>query len=100
MVTKRTALANVYVWGVAGCALGVLGVTYIARGPVYALPLTQAGATFLIASPDDSTKLIELRPISRNPNPHLESVVRQSSGTNQEFPGKRLAFNSAWISGE
>ena len=80
MVTKGRALANLYVWGVVGCALGILaspalsptsfsrvpalpgrGVTYFVRGPGYALRLTQEGATFLIASPHDSTELIELQ---------------------------------------
>jgi len=70
MVTKGKALTNVYVWGVVGCALGILaslalppanlsrvpelqrrGVTYFACGPGYALRLTQEGATFVIASP-------------------------------------------------
>ena len=80
MVTKRRALANVYVWGAVGCALGILaspaltptsfsrmpalpgrGVTYIALGPSYALRLTQESATFLFASPHGSTELIELQ---------------------------------------
>jgi hypothetical protein len=80
MVTKGKALTNVYVWGVAGCALGILasqaltptsfsrvlaspgrGVTYFARGPGYALRLTQEAATVLIASPHDPTELIELQ---------------------------------------
>jgi hypothetical protein len=75
MVTKGKALTNVYVWGVVGCALGILaspaltptsfsrvpalpgrGVTYIARGLGY-----QEGATFLIASPHDPIELIELQ---------------------------------------
>ena len=79
MVAKARPLANVYVWGVVGCALVVLaspaltptsfsrvpalpgrGVTYFAWGPGYALRLTQEGATFLIASPHDPTELIEL----------------------------------------
>ena len=70
MVTKRRALTNVCLWGVVGCALGVVAsraptptslsrmpalpgwaVTYIAWGPNYALRLTQEGATFVIASP-------------------------------------------------
>jgi hypothetical protein len=80
MVTKRTALTNVAVSGVVGCALGILaslaltptsfsrvpawprwGVTSFARGPDYALRLTQEGATFLIASRQDPTNLIELK---------------------------------------
>jgi len=80
MVTTGKALTNVYVWGVVGCALGILaslalppanlsrvpvlpgrGVTYFACGPGYALRLTQEGATFLIASRNDSTELIELQ---------------------------------------
>ena len=81
MVTKGKALTNVYVWGVVGCALGILaslaltprsfsrapalpgrGVTYFAWGPGYALRLTQEGATFLITSPHDPTELFELQP--------------------------------------
>lgn len=79
MVTKGKALTNVYVWGVVGCALGILvspaltptsfsrvpalpgGVTYFVRGPGYALRLTQEPATVLIASPHDPTELIELQ---------------------------------------
>ena len=80
MVTKRRTLTKVHVWGVVGCALGILvspaltptsfsrvpalpgrGLTYFARGPGYALRLTQEGATFLIASPHDPTELIELQ---------------------------------------
>jgi hypothetical protein len=72
MVTKRRALTNPYIWGVVGCALGVLAspaptptsfnrgpalaggrVTYFAWGPGYALRLTQEGATFVIALPYD-----------------------------------------------
>ena len=88
MVTKKRFLANVYVWGVVGCALGVLaspaptptsvsrvpalpgrGVTYFAWGPAYALRLTQEGATFLIASPHDPTELIELQTDLPEPEP-------------------------------
>jgi len=78
MVSKRKALTNVSVWGVVGCALGILaspaltptsfsrvpalpgrGLIYFAWGPGYALWLTQKSATFRIASPHDPTELIE-----------------------------------------
>jgi hypothetical protein len=56
MVTKRTAFTNLSVWGVVGCALGVL-----ASSALTPTSIIRAGAIFLIASPHDSTELIELQ---------------------------------------
>jgi hypothetical protein len=57
-------------------------VAYIARGPGYAVRLTQQSATFLVAQPQDSKTLIDIRPVSANPRSRLEGAAGQSSRSN------------------
>jgi hypothetical protein len=57
-------------------------VAYIAHGPGYAVRLTQQSATFLVAQPQDAKTLIDIRPVSANPQPRLEGIARQSSRSN------------------
>src|SRR5215471_14861535 len=66
-------------------------VAYIARGPGYAVRLTQQSATFLLAQPQDPKTLIDIRPVSANPHPRLEGVARQSSRSNY-FAGLDPAY--------
>jgi hypothetical protein len=64
---------------------------YIAHGPGYAVRLTQHNATFLVAPTPDSKALIDIRPVSANPQPRLEGVARQSSRSNY-FTGVDPAY--------
>ena len=57
-------------------------IAYIARGPGYAVRLTQQSVTFLVAQPQDSRTLIDISPVSANPQPRLEGVTRQLSRSN------------------
>jgi hypothetical protein len=66
-------------------------VAYVARGPGYAVRLTQQSATFLVAQPQDSNALIDIMPVSANRQPRLEGVARQSSHSNY-FAGVDPAY--------
>jgi hypothetical protein len=66
-------------------------VGYIARGPGYAVRLTQQSAMFLLAQPRDSKTLIDIRPVSANPQPPLEGIARQSARSNY-FAGVDPAY--------
>lgn len=120
MVTKRRALTNPYLWGVVGCALGVLasqaptptsfsrvpalpgwGVTYITRGSGFDLRLTQASAAFVIASPPrphradrTQTDLPELEAAPGERRPAVLTCELLSGDESLELDAKRAELRS------